>query len=233
MKTSVLKFTLLASFAWVTLAASSGLAQSQWEHVKTEKGVRVDQKEVKDRDLPTFRGATVINANIYALLAVINDFDRHPEWMHSCKESKLLKKTGDFYLLSYNRTHAPWPVSDRDVVLESKVSLIPEKNMVRINFKGTSSPLKPEVDGVVRMMRLRGFYQLKAISANKTRVMYQVDADPGGSIPAWVAEMVVDDMPVNTLTNLRSQVKKRGGQYKAFLSRWDETQNPDAPKMIP
>jgi hypothetical protein len=45
--------------------------------------------------------------------------------------------------------------------------------------------------------------------------------------------MVVDDMPVNTLTNLRAQVKKRGGQYKAFLSRWDPAQNPEAPKMIP
>ncbi len=204
-----------------------------WEHVKTERGVKVYQQQSEGRDLPIFKGESVIEANIYALLAVISDFDRHKEWMHGCHTARLLKRVDELHLLSYNRTDAPWPVDDRDVVLESRVSIQAEKHTVQINFQATRSPLQPEVEGVVRMTRLKGYYRLKALSSTRTHVMYQVDADPAGAIPTWVAEMIVSDMPVNTLNNLREQVGKAKGQYGAFLKRWDPTQNPEAPNVVP
>lgn len=204
-----------------------------WEMVEEENGVKVYQKAIEGRDLPIFRGDTVIDANIYDLLAVISDFDRHVEWMHGCHTAKLLKQIDDLRRVSYNRTDAPWPVDDRDVVLESRVEIQAEKHTVLIHFKSIQSPLKPEVEGVVRMNRLKGYYKLTAESATRTRVQYQVDTDPGGSIPDWVVEAVGEDMPINTLTNLRQQVGKVKGQYPAFMKRWDPALNPEAPVVIP
>ena len=49
--------------------------------------------------------------------AVIADVPRQTEWMYDCDESRLIRADGPDVVLLYNRTSAPWPASDRDVVL--------------------------------------------------------------------------------------------------------------------
>ena len=224
--------------AWVFVAVAVGAVPTAalaggWKVVHQEAGVTVSQKEIEGRDLPIFRGATVINADIYELLGVLQDVANHPLWMHRCKEAQVLERYGEFHVLHYNRTDAPWPVSDRDTVLESKIDVSPEKATVTVRFKATKSPLRGEVADVVRMLRLRGYYKLTALSGTRTRVEYQVDADPGGSLPVWVVKMASQDMPVNTLTNLRARVRETNGMYREFRKRWDPSLNPDAPALIP
>jgi hypothetical protein len=38
-------------------------------------------------------------------------------------------------------------------------------------------------------------------------VAYQIHADPGGSIPGWLANATVVDTPFKTLKNLRSTIQ--------------------------
>lgn len=226
-----LQITALALCLLLTGALEAG----GWKEIDREGGVIVWQKEVPDRSLPIFRGQTTIKAPIYRVLAILSDFDRHCQWMHGCKQARLVKQYDDLHRLSYNRTDAPWPVTDRDVALDSQVVLQPEKNTVLIKFQGVSSPLLPPSQDAVRMTRLRGYYMLTALGANSTRVQYQVDADPGGSLPDWLVRSASQDIPHNTLTNLR----KRAGDdsldqdYAAFYKRWDPALNPDAPTLIP
>lgn len=224
---------LAPPFLAFALVLASQPALAGWSVVRKEGGVTVTQKEIEGRDLPIFRGTTVIRANIYDLLGVLQDIPNHPKWMHRCKEARTLKRHGEFHVLHYNRTDAPWPVSDRDTVLDSKVEIQPDKHTVLVKFRAVKSPLQGEVDDVVRMVRLRGYYKLTALDAKRTRVQYQVDADPGGSLPAWVVKMASEDMPVNTLTNLRARVKKVGNAYAEFRKRWDPAFNPEAPVLIP
>jgi hypothetical protein len=220
----------------VTLALSLAASQAQaWEEISRKDGVIVSQKDVPDRGLPVFRGEAVIDAPIHRLLAILSDFDRHCEWMYGCKEARLLKAHSRTHLLSYNRTDAPWPVSDRDVVLECKVHIKPEAHTVLVNFHGVRSPLQPEVEDVVRIPTLRGYYRMTALGAARTRVRYEVDADPGGDLPDWVARMVSEDMPYNTLTNLRKRAANASldQTYDDFYQHWLPTRNPAAPNLIP
>lgn len=225
---------LLAALLASTLGPRLAEAQDKnWEEVRRENGVIVWQRTLPDRDMPIFRGQTVIGANIYLLLAILADFDNHCQWMHGCHTAKLLEARDDHHRISYNRTDAPWPIDDRDVVLESHVEVHPDAHKVRIRFASVQSPLMPEVDGVVRMNRLRGYYELVALGPDKTRVQYQVDTDPGGYLPDWVVAMASEDIPVNTLTNLRKRAKAVAGRYDDFIARWNPAQNPDAPKLLP
>ena len=50
-------------------------------------------------------------------------------------------------------------------------------------------------------------------------IEYQIDADPGGLIPAWLAKMASRDIPLKTLVNLRNRVKKtaQAGTYKKYI----------------
>lgn len=205
-------------------------AKGAWEVVTREDGVTVSQKEVEGRDLPVFRGATTIPANMYLLLGILSDFDRHKEWMHSCHTAKLLKKIDDYTRISYNRADAPWPVDDREVILHSKVTFNAKTRTIKINFRSTKFAGAPSTpDGVVRMQRLKGYYMLRAKGPNTTYVQYEVDADPGGMIPSWLAAKASSDIPVNTLRNLRKRAKAVAKDYEAFMAKWDPAKNPDAP----
>ena len=75
-----------------------------------------------------------------------------------------------------------------------------------MSFKNVSDPLKPQVKGVVRLPKLIGHYKLTRVGPKKTLVEYQVEADPGGSLPDWIVERVAKDMPYQTLAHLRDRV---------------------------
>lgn len=216
------------AFVALCLALPSN-AEAGWEVITKEAGITVSKRDVPGKDLPTFRGVGVVNASVYEILAVLQDAERNPEWMHNCHSAKELKKVDEVSRLVYNRTKAPWPVSDRDVVLRSKATWQVEKRTVTINFQSVKSPLMGEVDGVVRMPHLKGFYRLTALDWDKTKVTYQVDADPGGSLPDWLVSVVQNDIPLHTIKKLRKQVKKMRGKYPEFIKLWDPRQGGKGP----
>ena len=205
---------------------SGGLASAQgkWEVVTKEGGVVVSKKEVKDRDLPIFKGVGVINASVLEILAVLDDIPNNAVWMHQCMESRLIKQVSEYERIVYNRTDAPWPVDDRDVVVSSKATVNRDKRYVIVNFKSIKTPLQGEVEDVVRMPTLRGHYMLKILDYNKTRVEYQIDADPGGMLPDWLIEATSEEIPLNTIIKLRKRVMKtsKAGTYKGFVEKYTE-----------
>jgi hypothetical protein len=201
---------------WTPLVFADGT----WEVITREKGVVVSEKTFKDRDLPIFRGVGYIDAHILDILAVLNDTTRATEWMHNCADAVLIKAKGDYERIVYNRTDAPWPVDDRDVVVNSTVKIDANAGTVVVRFKGISSSFRNGLSGVVRMPKLAGHYRFKVISPTRTKIEYLVDADPGGWIPDWLIASTSKNIPLNTILNLRKQVKKTQGTYKKFHGKW-------------
>lgn len=211
-----------------TLFGASAFAAS-WQPVTYEDGIAVYTKDVPGRGFPTFRGVGMIEADIFDVLAVISDIERHSEWMSRCKESRLLSKKSETEYVVYTRTDAPWPVSDRDAVFHSKSTVNLEDKEVTVRFWAVRSKQMPLVNGVVRMFNLNGRYRLKAWGKNRTKIDYMVDADPGGMIPGWMAKLATKKMPLITIQKLRKQVKRTKGSYDKRIARWKTTNWKEAP----
>src|SRR5262249_4361826 len=148
------------------------------------------------------RGQTIIDGSIDKIMETMLNWREHTQWMYRCKESTLVKRIDDHEAFMYNRTEAPWPVSDRDVVLRTLITRTPDQKHLQVAFSNMTTELKPEIDGVVRMPRLTGFYKMWEIEPNKTKILYQVEADIGGSIPKWLATLAAKDLPYRTLSKL-------------------------------
>ena len=189
----------------------SVVAQSarDWTQIDESEGIRVWKREIPGQQLPGFRGETVMATSVEALVAVLKDYARHPEWMHRCVASAQLKDLGGGHSIDYNRTGAPWPVWDRDIIIDAQWSEAPDGRLVTLSFKNANPKLRPLPKRTVRMPRLVGFYQLWRLGPNRTKVIYQVEADPGGSLPTWLAKSVVRDMPYNTLSALRDRTSRK------------------------
>ena len=191
-----------------------------WEHVTTDDGIVVHSREIPGRGFPTFRGVGMINANIYQVLGVLRDVKRHKEWMDSSIASYMIEKFDELNYVVYGRTDAPWPVSDRDAVFRSRATVDLKKQRVTVRFWAVRSKRKLPVTGVVRMTKLRGYFRFQALSENKTRLVYVVDADPVGSLHKWIARLATKKLPLNTIKNLRKQCRRTNGWYDKQIKAW-------------
>lgn len=181
-----------------------------WEPVTSKQGITVERRKVDGSKLLEFRGKGVIDAPIAAVLAIFHDVDRATEWMDSCNGSRMVADVAEYEKVVYNRTHAPWPISDRDAVLRNVLTFDENRREVRLEFATVEDARAPRVKGVVRMPFLRGHWYLwPEADGRSTRVEYQVHADPGGLLPTWMVNYASRDIPLKTIAGLRAQLKRR------------------------
>ena len=212
MKRSTLLVTALviASSTPLMARADTPKADGDWQFVKQADGIVVERRIHAGSNLKEFRGKAVVQAPVADILAVFSDVPRATEWMDSCNGSRTVDDVSDREKVVYNRTHAPWPVSDRDAVLHNMVRFDESERRVELSFWSVDSDKAPPVKGVVRMPFLRGHWNLwPSADGTSTRVEYQVHANPGGALPDWLVNYVSRDLPFKTIEGLRAQTKRR------------------------
>ena len=213
------KASLLAAGVFLFLFSGSAAGQT-WEKVFEDDGILVESSLAPGKTLPTFRATGVLQHNLYELLAVLDDVPRHLEWMVRMSASETVEKLSDFDRVIYNRFDVPWPCSDRDSVMQVLAELDRANHYVKLRFLRIQHPLRPELEGVIRIPDLRSEAVLKAIGPNQTEVSYLLDIDPGGSLPGWLVEWVVEKIPYLVLKKLQKQIVKTQGLYGDFIEKY-------------
>jgi hypothetical protein len=184
-----------------------GLAQvqaAQWRLVKDEAGIRVYLQQIPGSSFQAFRGVTRMRTDMPRLLALQDDVSAACAWIHACREQRLLKHEGNLSW-AYSRFHTPWPVQPRDSILQVTTTHDADGRVTR-TLLGVADylPLQP---GFVRVSKVEGFWSLTPLDG-EIEVVYQVHSEPGGSVPAWLANSFVVDAPFNTLQGLRKLAEK-------------------------
>jgi hypothetical protein len=207
--------------AWAIVVASAAQAShGAWQWLQEKRGVRLWKLEVPGQELPGFRGQTLVRGSIEQIAGELLDAPHLTEWMHRCAESWIYERTGEWRGVLYNRTSsAPWPVWDRDVVLDVVFDYNADHTALTVHFKNVADKLRPVPERVVRMPRLVGFYKMTQLAPDQTSVIYQVEVDIGGAIPAWIADEVAEDMPYYTLLSLRERVEDLNSRPSASAPR--------------
>lgn len=199
---------LILSFLAVWAGSTAALDEPKWEWVGEKEGIHVWQHEIPGSDMPGFRGQGFIKASIDQILKEMLDWKHHPDWMFGCKESRPLKVFNNTHGIMYNRTEAPWPVWDRDVIVDTVLERSSDKRYLLVAFKNISYQF-PVPQRVIRLPRLVGFYKLWEVEPMKTKVLYQVETDAGGSLPRWLALFGAKALPYETLNALRKRVEDK------------------------
>ena len=226
------------SLSIVFFSFSIALSAPKWEKIHQEKGVTVYKRDSSLGDLPDFKATTTVDGSIFDVIAVIRDVDRREEWVFRCEDSKVVKRDTDFEVLLYHRTDSPWPTSDRDAAITTRLYEIKAGQEYLAHFKGVKNKLIPKRDDAVRLPIIEGYYRLKLINNHKTHVTYFVHLDPGGYIPRFLVRMTTHEFPTTTLIGLRRQVKNtiKSGIYKEFQQKWNPLLRPvgvAAPAVLP
>ena len=181
-----------------------------WETVVEKDGITVKRRSIGGSSLKEFQGRGMVEEPLSAVLALLLDSSVRHEWSAKCVESRLIAQVEPRAQLIYDRTDAPWPVSDRDTVLLARTAVDLNARELRIQFVNVKDARQPPVAGVVRMPLVEGHWVLRPAHGGAwTDTEYQVHADPGGALPDWLSNLVSKQVPLKTLQQLRAQMKKR------------------------
>jgi hypothetical protein len=209
---------LFLFFAFSTILFSS--AHAEWKLEKDEDEIKVYLREVKGSEIKEFKGVTTIKASMDTLLAIVKDTDNFDKWIHQCTEPKVLKAVNFHDTYTRQLNDLPWPVDDRELVMFTAISKDSSKEEIYISLEAKPNYI-PKNEDYVRVTKLKGFYLFKALSNKVTEVTWQQHTDPGGSLPAWLINTLVVDIPFNSLEALRnlSQTKK----YKKYRIKYSSS----------
>ena len=181
------------------------VAQAEdWTVAKQADGIKVSLSEVSGSNYKAYQGVTTIKAPLAKVRALQEDVAGACAWIHECKSQKLLKHEGD-QSWTYTQFNTPWPVTPRDSIIHVTTSEGADGSLTR-KLEGVPKYL-PEEKGYVRVAEVQGFWKLVP-KGDATEVTYQVHTEPGGSVPAMVANKFVVDAPFNTLKALKERAEK-------------------------
>lgn len=182
-------------------------APAEFALEKDKNGVKVYTRKIEGSALKEFKGVTAIKTSLASLVALLDDTDALPQWLHNCGAAKLVQNINVAERITYTTVKAPWPVSDRDTVSYSKIVQDPKSKVVTVYLKGLADRY-PLQSGKVRVPSMKGFWQFIPNKSGYVTIIYQLHSEPGGSIPDALANSTATDMPYHTLLNMHKIVKE-------------------------
>lgn len=182
------------------------VAADDWQVVSHETGLTLYTRSVPGQALKDFRGVLRVRAPLREVLRTLVDVDAMPQWFFNMQEARLLDIGGAQGTHLYFVIKGFWPVSDRDAVLQLQMSQDPKT--LAVTLSGTAAPdYYPLMRERVRIPQLLSSWTVTPLSATETEMRFDGHADPGGSIPLWVANLVVVQLPKVTLHKLRDRLQ--------------------------
>ena len=170
---------------------------------KEKNGIEIYTRSVEGSSFLEFKAVMILkNVGLTDVLDIILDVENYESLYADCVNPRILKKEGKYYDIHYIQTKGPLTVKDRDSIYE-QITKLDE------NGKHAVVCLKPLPDYIVaneNMVRIRngsGFWELQEKKGNEIKVVYQFHGEPGGDIPAWLANSFVVSHPFKTLRNLK------------------------------
>lgn len=191
----------------LSMTASQIFAQS-WSLAKDKNGVKVYTRKINGWGIKEYKAKMTVKANLSTVIRVLKDVQGRYEWLHNTVEIREVERLNGDIITIYNKVDAPWPVADRDNITKFSFSY-PSAASARIDMTVLKTHKKaPIYDGIVRVERLKGHWLLQDKGNGMVEIMQQCAAEPGGSIPDWLANSAVVDTPYNSMYKLKQYIEK-------------------------
>jgi len=204
-----MKFTAL-----LFLVLSRPVQHSDWHLVKDKDGIRLYTRTVEGSSLKAIKAQTTFAAPLEACVAVLRDIHHLNELFPDCRRvEKVIQRDNE--QIHYLQLDAPWPVTDRDGAFRLEYAFDPARQTVTVtaSMSPDSYPLQKDF---VRLSAGGGTWRFTRLENGHTALEYHYHGEPGGSIPAWLANAVVEENPYRMLLNFHRLVIMDRYQGKHF-----------------
>ena len=204
MKFLIVKFTCLVLCVGF---ASSVAGQYKWKLSKEKDGIKVYQSELLHSSYKAIKVECTLEGNYDKLIAVLSNVSSQKDWVYHNKTAYMVKKINPHEFYYYTEASLPWPMSNRDAVVHLKMDRDSLNRFLKIMSVSVPDYIS-EKSGKVRVTRSTISWNVTMPTTNTIKIIYVFEAEPGGSIPAWVANAFVDKGPYETFKKLAEILKQ-------------------------
>lgn len=180
-------------------------AQTAWELKKDDEGIKVYTGSIPNSNIKAVKVTCILNASLSGLTALLLDSKAHEQWVYNTKTSYLVKQLSASSQLYYSEISMPWPLTNRDVVVEMNISQTPGTNVMYVSANAVAQYV-PLNKNKVRVTMSKVSWTVTPIGNNQLSVVYIGQADPGGDIPAWLANSFSTKGPFETFKKLKELI---------------------------
>jgi hypothetical protein len=196
---------LITTFTFLFIVISL-FAQDSWKLERDKHGIKVFTRKSTKATMKESKTEIFIKGAPEQIIKEFKDIENHKTWMHRISTSKVLKKINENEYHAYYIASAPWPVSNRDIVIHYKINKEANGNYTIVST-GIPNEL-PKKPDLVRITKLYSTWEFIKQPDGNTKIIYTTMAEPGGNIPEWLVNSGATDSPFNTVEALKEKIEK-------------------------
>ena len=187
----------------------AGFAQGKWELKKNENGIQVFTRKAVIGNVKELRVVCELDVTEAQFISTILDIGNYNSWIYANKKSAILKTEAPGKIIYYTQSHLPWPIKDRDLVVELNLNQTPENLNIQVKSIPDFMPKNPDF---IRVPYSLATWNVTQATNNKLKVDYTFSIDPGGSIPSWIVNATLTIGPYNSFLKLKELLKAKYGK---------------------
>ncbi|MDB5010964.1 MAG: hypothetical protein JWR67_3802 [Mucilaginibacter sp.] len=188
------------------LIAVAGFGQGKWEQKINENGIQIFTRKPLSGNLKELRVVCELACSKAQLIKTLQDINNYPNWVYSTKITNLLKVVSPQQIIYYSVSRLPWPLKDRDLIVELSIIPSTESNLFEIQAKSLPDFL-PRNTNLIRVPYSSALWKVIIVNDHLLKVDYTFSVDPGGSIPVWLVNSTLAIGPYNSFLKLKERLK--------------------------
>ncbi|HEX3385921.1 MAG TPA: START domain-containing protein, partial [Mucilaginibacter sp.] len=110
-------------------------------------------------------------------------------------------------LIYYSEISMPWPLSNRDLVIQLSFKRDTVDHTLHIQAKSIPGVLPPKPN-LIRVPFSLAEWDVKVLPNKLLDIQYTLSADPGGALPAWLVNLAASVGPYNSFQKLKALLTK-------------------------
>jgi len=202
-----MKYHLLsgATLLFFYLVTVDFLYAQSWNFVKERDGIMIYTRKENNSSLKSFMGVMDVKTTMRKVCSLVGNVKNTSWWDQNVREINVLFYEENKHIQYYLIYHAPWPLNDRDLCVDASISTDPETGE-RIIY---SVPLADRIPEKPNLVRIKNYWQRWTIQPRDNGIIHLIlegYVDPGGSVPAWLYNMVITETPLNVLRGIQKRV---------------------------
>ena len=180
-------------------------AQTNCTLRKDQDSIKVYTCNTDTSKFKSIKAEVIVNTSLDKLEKFLLDFSNYKNWQFNTVEARVLKKIRETEFIYYTQVEAPWPVSDRDMVVHFTMTGSPKKIIAIANSEDN---FFAEKEDFVRVPASHSKWIITETD-NHVIIQYEIQIDPGGNVPAWLVNWVCANAPYQSFKKLKKIVEKK------------------------
>jgi hypothetical protein len=183
-------------------SGSKVYSQKSWQLVKDKEGIKVYVNEASSSAYFSFKAVMSVKNSKVEIINVLKDVSNYPKWFAFTASAKLIDQTTSELRFSME-TDYPWPYSNECMNYTMDFGKIGMESQ-KIIIMGISSNTECKYS----LKKGNGYILLEPDNGN-TKITYCFHSEPSQSIPVWLINPRIHEMPFRTFVSLRKRLTQK------------------------